>query len=154
LPYGLAYLFSLFLSPRAAMQAVVVIAVAAYPVGAWLFLRAQKKPAWLVLLALPLVYNRAFYWGFVNFVLAVGLAFAALSIVVAERKSWRSDVVLALLCLAMLTTHFYGVAFVVGYLIVGAVLGDRARFLRRLPALLPAILGALVWTLLQAKAPP
>jgi hypothetical protein len=132
----------------------VAVAVLAYPVGAWLFLRAAKKPWYLALLALPLVYNRAFYWGFINFTLAIGLALVALSIVMTERKSWRSDVVLALVCVAVTATHLYGVLVLVGYLAVWAATGDRKLIIDRLPALFPAFVGMLVWAVMSAKAPP
>jgi hypothetical protein len=59
LPYLLALAVLPILSVQAAKQVVVAVAGLAFPVGAGLFLRAAKKPWYLALLALPVVYNRA-----------------------------------------------------------------------------------------------
>ena len=49
-----------------AVRCMVLLTVALYPLGVAAVLRALGKPPWLGLLALPLVYNRAFFWGFVH----------------------------------------------------------------------------------------
>lgn len=153
LPYLLAAGLSWIFPVTFATQIVVALSVAAYPVGAWLLFRAQRKPPLLVLFTLPLVFNRAFYWGFVNFLLSIGLALAALSLLVDERRSWPRDLALALLLLAVATTHVYGIAFFVGYLVIWVLSGERAPIVRRLGALVPALAGTIVWTFLQKKAP-
>jgi hypothetical protein len=154
LPYALAWALAHVVSIQTAVNLVVLLSVAAYPAGVLLFLRAQKKPAILVLLALPLLYNRSFYWGFVNLNLSLGLALCALAIVVSERRSLAGDVVLALLTVAAVLSHLYGIAFFVGYLLFWALAGERRPLVRRLPALLPAFAGLYAWTrLATTKAP-
>jgi hypothetical protein len=57
---------------EAGMRVVVVLSLALLPVAVLALLRSLRKPEWLALLALPLVYNRAFFWGFTSFQLALG----------------------------------------------------------------------------------
>ena len=82
LPYLVAMALAPFASLEAGMRVVVVLSLASLPIGVFALLRALGKPEWLALLALPLVYNRAFFWGFVNFQLALGFALLALAILV------------------------------------------------------------------------
>ena len=98
------------------MRVVVVLSLASLPIGVWALLRALRKPEWLALLALPLVYNRAFFWGFVNFQLALGLALLALAILVRPPRGIASELALAMLCALIVFTHPYGLLILAGIL--------------------------------------
>src|SRR5688572_23982666 len=67
-PYVLPYLIWIgvgkVLGLAAGMHVAALVSVLAYPLGLLALLRAAGKPSWLALLGLPLVYNRAFFWGF------------------------------------------------------------------------------------------
>ena len=81
-PYVMGFALSHFMSVSCAMHIIVFCAVLSYLIGILLCLRALSRPAYLGLLAMPFVYNQSFYWGFVNFNLAIGLAFIALSLLI------------------------------------------------------------------------
>ena len=91
----MAMAFAPFASLELGMRVVVVLSLASLPIGLFALLRALGKPEWLALLSLPLVYNRAFFWGFVNFQLALGFALLALAILVRPPRGWRSELALA-----------------------------------------------------------
>jgi hypothetical protein len=99
------------------------------------------------LLALPLVYNRAFFWGFVNFQLALGMFLLALAILVRPRGGLARELALAALCTAIVFTHPYGLLMLAGYLALWLLLGERRELARRALALSPLGLGALAWGL-------
>ncbi len=148
-PYVLTYVLAVGLSyvmPLAiAMKVVVFLSVIAYPLGVLALLRAARKPLWFALLAIPLIYHRSFFWGFINFGLGIGLALAAFACFVEPRKSWRSDVLQAVLTLAATFCHVYGLAMigalVASYMIVGGLREVRAR-----PWMVaPVLAGALLW---------
>ncbi len=147
LPYLGALAFAPFASLEAGMRVVIVLSLALLPLGTWALLRALRKPEWLALLSLPLVYNRAFFWGFVNFQLALGLALLALAILVRPPRGSASELALAALCALIVLTHPYGLLILVGYLFVWMLLGDRRALLRHAFALIPLGLGLLAWGL-------
>jgi hypothetical protein len=149
--YVLPYLGALALAPlvslETGMRAMVLLGLAALPLGVLALVRARGRPAWLALLALPLVYNRAFFWGFVSFELALGLALAALALLVRPPKGIARELVLAALCAAIVFTHPYGLLLLTGYALLWLLIGERRALLRRTPALAPLFLGALAWAL-------
>ena len=149
--YLLPYLCTLALAPlvslEGGMRIVVVLALALLPLGTWALLRALRKPEWLALLSLPLVYNRAFFWGFVNFQLALGLALFALAILVRPPRGAASELALAALCALMIPTHPYGLLILAGIVCVWLLLGERRALLRHALGLTPLALGLLAWGL-------
>jgi hypothetical protein len=152
LPYLLTVGLSKILGLELAMRTVVFGSMIATPMGIWALLRAMGKPGWMAVLALPFVFNRAFFWGFLNFNLGIGLALLCLAIVIHPRRSRRRDVVLCGLGLAVSTTHIYGMAFLLGYGFIALVLGQRRELIRRFVPLAPAVLSLLVWALLAQRA--
>ena len=78
LPYLMTMAFAPFASLELGMRVVVVLSLASLPIGLFALLRALGKAEWLALLSLPLVYNRAFFWGFTNFQLSM------------DSRCWRS----------------------------------------------------------------
>ena len=149
--YLLPYLGALALAPlfslEAGMRAVVVVSLASLPIGVWALLRALRKPEWLALLVLPLVYNRAFFWGFVNFQLALGLSLLALAVLVRPPRGVASEIALAVLCALIVFTHPYGLLILAGILCLWLLLGERRALLRHALGLSPLVLGMLAWGL-------
>ncbi len=148
--YALPYLLAMALAPfslEVGMRVVVVLSLASLPIGVFALLRALGKPEWLALLALPLVYNRVFFWGFVNFQLALGLALLALAILVRPPRGWTSELALAALCALIVVTHPYGLLMLAGYILLWLLFGERRELARHALALSPLALGVLVWGL-------
>jgi hypothetical protein len=149
--YALPYLSTMALARlvplEASLRIVVVLALVSLPIGVWALLRSLGRPEWLALLALPLVYNRTFFWGFVNFQLGLGLALLALAILVRPSRGWRSQLALAGLCAVTAFTHPYGLFMLAGYVFLWLVLGERRALFRHAPGLAPLWLGLLAWAL-------
>ncbi len=143
--YGIVLALAKIVPLEIAMRIVVFLSVIAYPLGVLAVLRATGRSGALALLTLPLMYSRTFFWGFVNFDLALGMALIAVALLERGARSVRSEIALAVLCIAIVLTHIYGVAIVLGYACLWAVVGDRRALLKRLPALSPLALGALAW---------
>lgn len=151
-PYLFATALAYVVPLRWAMHVTVFLAVLSYPVGMLLTLRALRRPQALALLALPLVYSRAFFWGFINFSFGLGLAFLALSVLVgswSRRKGW----VLAGLCVLTALTHVYGLLFLFGYTACWLLFGERREVGHRLVWMVPSALGLVGWGLFAASAP-
>jgi type IV secretory pathway VirJ component len=158
--YALPYLLTMGLAPlvslEVGMRIVILLSLALLPIGVFALLRALGKPEWLVLLAFPLVYNRAFFWGFVNFQLGLGLALLALAILVRPPRGWASELTLAVLCALIVVTHPYGLLILAGYIFLWLLLGERRALARHALALSPLALGLLVWGLWSggSQGPP
>ena len=151
-PYFLAVGLSYLLPLRWALHVTVFLATVSYPLGVLFTLRALKKPLIFALLALPLLYNRSFFWGFVHFNLGLGLAFLALSQLVgpwSKGKGWG----VAGLCVLSAVSHVYGLVFLLTYVLAWLVAGERRTLLSRVLWLLPAMLALGYWAVLAAKAP-
>lgn len=112
----------------------------------------------VALLAVPLLYSFILNWGFVNFLLGLGLMFWALAWWVrARHRPWRA---LPLACLlAALIFFVHGLAFALYGLALGAVelglvlTGPDRRLSRLLAAIPPLAAQALVPVLLFLAAP-
>ena len=148
LPYVWTAGLSKWVGVELAMRSVVFLSMALFPIGIGLILRAQRKPVLWTILALPFVYNRAFFWGFFNFNLSISLALVCIGLMISNRPKRGQSWLLGLLGLAVSTTHIYGMAFLVGYGVLGVLLGGRTDFLRRFIPLIPALLTLLVWAIL------
>lgn len=146
--YALALGLAEFLPLALAMRLVVFLSAIAYPLGVLAVLRATGRPGILALLSLPLMYNRAFFWGFVNFNLALGMSLLAVALLARPTRNARSDLALAALCTAIVFTHAYGTAFMLGYTCLWLAIGERRALLRRALPLAPLALGAVAWLVL------
>lgn len=152
LPYFFALGLSYVMPVNHALHVTLFISLFLYPLGVLLLLKAIQQPQWLSLLALPIVYNHAFFWGFINFCLGVGLAFLVLSQLVgpwSRGKGW----IVAGLCLLTAVTHVYGLAIIFTYAACWLLAGDRRTLLSRIPWTLPAVLALCGWGLFAANAP-
>jgi hypothetical protein len=145
---GLAYIVPI----GVAMQITVFLATVSYPLGVMMTLRALRKPLVLTLLALPLVYNRAFFWGFLHFNFGIGLAFFTLSQLVG---TWSRAAKWSVAGLSLLTavSHVYGLALLFAYVAAWLLAGQRRQLLSRVPWILPAALGSGAWGVFAANAP-
>jgi hypothetical protein len=152
LPYALALGLAKFLPLALAMRVVVFLSAIAYPFGVLAVLRATGRAGILALLALPLMYNRAFFWGFINFNLALGMSLMAVALLARPTRNVRSDIALAALCTAITFTHVYGIALVLGYACLWLAIGERRALMRRALPLAPVALGAVAWLALGRRA--
>jgi len=143
--YGIALALAKILPLEFVMRIIVFLSAIAYPLGVLAVLRATGRPGALALLALPLMYSRSYFWGFANFDLALGMALFAVALLERGARNARGEVALAALCVAIVLTHVYGVAIVLGYVCLRLLVGDRRALLKRLPALSPLAVGALGW---------
>ena len=143
--YAIALALAKIVPLEIAVRIVVFLSAIAYPLGVLAVLRATGRPGALALLTLPLMYSRTFFWGFANFNLALGMALIAVALLERGARSVRGEVALAALCVAIVLTHAYGAAIVLGYVCLWLVVGDRRAVLKRLPALSPLVIGILVW---------
>jgi len=152
LPYSLALGLAQIMPLAFAMRVVVFLSAVAYPLGVLAVLRATGKSGGLALLALPLMYNRAFFWGFFNFNLAFGMSLLAVALLLRPQRSTRSDIALAALCTAIVFTHLYGIALVLGVACVWLAIGERRALLKRSLPLAPLVIGTAVWLFLGRHA--
>ena len=145
LPYLVAWGLAKLIPLQMAMRVVIFLSLIAYPLGILAVLRALGKPALLGLLTVPLIYNQYFFWGFLGFNLSVGMALAACALLIRCGRSAMSDLALAGLCVAIVATHLYGIAILLGYLVLWSLIGRRRELLRRMYPIAPACAGLLAW---------
>ena len=150
-PYGLAAGLAQTMPLHRAINVVAFLATIAYPIGIVSYLRAMKRPAYLGLIALPVVYNQSFFWGFINFNLSVGLAFFTISLLIGVWSKPKAVFVALLSCLVALT-HVYGLAVLGSYWCLWLLTGERCEARRRVPALAPAALLLTTWFALVVRA--
>ena len=150
LPYFLATGLAYLVPVRLALHITVFISTLSYPLGILMTLRALKKPLILTLLALPILYNRSFFWGFIHFNFGIGIAFIALSQLVGP-WSRKSGWIVA--CLGLLTaiTHVYGLVLLFTYALVWLLVGERRRLLVRVIWILPSAVALGGWGLICCK---
>jgi type IV secretory pathway VirJ component len=145
LPYAVAMGLMQAVGLDATMRLLELLSLVSYPLGVLALLRAQGKPAWLALLSLPLVYNRAFFWGALLFSLSLGPALLACAQLVRPRRGWREEALAAATCLVVVTTSLYGAAMVLGFAALAFALGERARLRERRLPLVVLLVGAAAW---------
>lgn len=145
LPYFLVIGFAKLFKLSLAVRLGYFLSLLVIPLGAWRVLTARERPAWHLLLVLPVVYNRAFFWGFLNFNLALGMALLAVGIWIKKKHSRLDQWLLGLLCTAIVLTHVYGIAIVAGVVLLSVAI-DRTRYQPHdFVALSPLLAGSLVW---------
>lgn len=145
LPYALALGLAELLPFDAAMRVVTFLSLLSYPLGVLALLRALRKPAWLGLLALPLVYNRAVFWGALQFNLCFGLALFACAQLALPRRSWRSEALGVAAVAAVVFSNPYGVGIVIAFAGLLFCFGDRRGLAQHSPTLAALALGVAGW---------
>ncbi|HYC90135.1 MAG TPA: hypothetical protein VEO54_13050 [Thermoanaerobaculia bacterium] len=138
--YLLGYLvmraFAAFVTVSTAAKLTVWLSVILLPLSMRALLRRTGGDVWLSLLGFLLAYGYVFYWGFLNFALAVPLGILSLALLYDERPRLVAMSALALFVLASHALLFVFVAMVT--LLVAAV--------RRMPRLLvPLVVPALLF---------
>lgn len=152
LPYLIGWGLSELMPMEMAFKCVVFLCLIAYPLGLLSFLRAQRKPAFLALLGIPFVYNLSAFGGFINFNLALGMAFFAFTLFSKERPTLASEIGLAILCLLLSLTHLYGPALIIGYAVLWGFFGDGKNTVRRYVPLTPCLIVVVFWAVMWQKA--
>jgi hypothetical protein len=128
-----------------AMRFAAFLSLLAYPIGVLALTRAARKPAWLALLAVPLIYHRSVFWGFTSFDISVGLALASFAAHIEPRKSFARDTAQALLAAGAFTAHIYGLALLFALVAGYAIFGGWRTLRRRWWTFLPLLLGTALW---------
>jgi hypothetical protein len=146
LPYAIAVGLSYVMPLAIAMRFVVLLSLIAYPVGVLALLRTARKPLWFALLAIPLVYNRCVFWGFLNFGMGLGLALGAFACCISPKRTTGRDVLQAVLTIAAAFCHIYALAIIGGLMGAWIVVGGGHRDVRARPWLLASLVaGGLLW---------
>ena len=92
---------------RIALKLVITLAVLAFPLSlAYLFRKAGRDPAW-ALLGFPLAFGYNFYWGFLNFLVAIPVGIALLGAIIGygEAPTPRGAALLAIGACALFFGH-------------------------------------------------
>jgi hypothetical protein len=119
-PYATVYLLGAGLARLvpfgAAMRLTVALCTVAPLGGLYALLRAAERPRIYALLAVPFAFGAVWHWGFLNFLLGIGLLLLALAQVVrtARRPSIRHLVLTGLLAVVVLFTHIHVLAVLLG----------------------------------------
>lgn len=139
----LAYVFDLELANRI----LIAGCLAGIPYALRSLLRSLGRDERFALFALPLSYNAHLILGFVNFLMAIGLALWGLSLAVREHSALKPSRAVGLAVIALACFYAHVVPFAVFALGVGLIaLGrDLRSSLRRLLPLVPATIAALIW---------
>lgn len=149
--YALAGLLAYAVGPLFGVKAVLGLSIAALPYSVRALLRALGKPSGYALLALPFGYSAHTLLGFLNFVAALPLMVFGLSLAVRIQRGASRKVQLAFAVLACLTFYTHVAPYLV--LVAGSSLWFLERDLRvsvrRARWLLPSLLLAVLWLLLQ-----
>lgn len=151
LPYGLALGLSTIMPLDLALRCVVFLSVLGLPLGLLALLTALGRPRVLALLGLPLAYNRAFFWGFINFNLSVALALLGMALLCRPRLGRGSSLLLGALGLAITLCHTHGLLLLLGFALLALPSLPWRESARRFFALGPALLGTLAWAWLAAR---
>jgi hypothetical protein len=152
LPYLLVVTLSYVVPLEIAMRWLVFAMLLVVPLGVLALLRARGRPALLMLLALPLVYNATVFWGFIHYNFAVGLSFFAIALYSRARRTPGSDLALAALCTAIVFIHMYGLLILFGYVTLSVLLEERRDLFRRALPLTPGVIGLAVWIRFAVRA--
>lgn len=145
--HWLAYPFGVPLANKLVLSA----AIALLPYAQRSLLASIGRDQRLALFSLPLTYSAHLVLGFLNFILALPLAFFGLSLVVRQRlgPTRARAVSVALIAVVLFYTHVVPFAlFALGAVLVGLGGGVRPS-LRRLVPLLPAGVAAALWFFLS-----
>ena len=155
LGYSLARALAAVMGPFLAIKAVVTLAVLSLPLAAWRALRALDASPWPALLALPLAFGFSFYWGFLNYLIAIplGLLFLAEVLYYRRRPTPARGALLAGAGIVLFFAHVlvWGVAGLLALTLL--VPGPRtlAALARRLAPLLAPVPLAGAWITLALR---
>lgn len=120
------------MSVSAAVKLTVWISILLMPLSLRALLRRGGGDPWLSLLGFPLAYGYAFYWGFLNFSLAIPIGIFSLALLLDERPRGVARTLLALLLMSAHALMFLFCAIVT--VVVAAVRRSPRLLLPLAPA--------------------
>lgn len=150
--YAMGRILATIVAPELAMRLVVALALFALPVAMLFLLRRLGGDPWWSLTGFPLAFGFTFYWGLINFQLAVPLALVVVgrSFGLPGPERGRPDGLLALLAVLLFLTHGLVCAFTLA--VAGTVILLRSRDLRSawlgVVPMVPAAVVGVVWFVL------
>jgi hypothetical protein len=154
LPYALAFLLAKLVPFETAMRSAIFVPLFVQPLAVLAWLRSLGKPPLFALLALPFVYNRAFFWGALPFEYAFAFALLACGLIAKRTPRPGSKLAAALACAAVVLSNPYGVMLVLCFVALCRLFGDRGVLARSLPALAVLAAGCAGWLLVGGQAAP
>jgi len=135
LGYALVRLFAVFATIPVAIKLVVSLAVLALPAATLHHVRASGGDRWTVFLAFPVAFGHGFYWGFLNFILAVPLGIFLVTVgqQFAKRPTPGRGVALTFLAVVLFFAHgmVFGLAILIATALIALEAGNVRRFLVR-----------------------
>lgn len=156
LGHALVVLFALITSIPVALKLTISLAVVAIPLVSLRLIRAVDGDRWWVFATFPVAFSFAFYWGFLNFIVAVPLGLLLVSIAVDHARAPRKKtlVALALVPLAVFLGHILVLGFAglasAAVLFFGLRGRDRWRSLAALAAVVPLVAAWFIGVQLSA----
>jgi hypothetical protein len=111
--YGLAYLLAFVLPVVTALKVVLSLALLAVPLVVDRLVRELDGDPWWVFVSFPIGYGYAFFWGFLNFVVAVpiGLLLVLFALRYARAPSPRGAIALAAAVHLLFISHVLVLAY-------------------------------------------
>lgn len=156
--YSLVGLFSLAIGVVPAIKLVLSLALVGVPLASLRLVRAAGGDRWWVFATFPVAYSFSFFWGFLNFVVAIPLALLLVAAAVAHvrRPTRRGLVALALLPLLVFVGHVLALVYAglasAAVIFVGLRGRDRVLALAALAAVVPVIGAWFVGTQMAAPS--
>jgi hypothetical protein len=114
--YSVARIFSSIMPVTAAIKATVFLALLLPLLALYLELRKRPFLRWSVFLVIPFLFNWSFYWGFLNFIFAIGPMLICLfsSIRLIDRRSGYCNYVIGTCALLLFFFHIFCALIYVG----------------------------------------
>ena len=139
--YAIARLFAIVLSVNAALKLTAYCAVVALPLSLRVLLRRASTDDFLSLLGFPLAFGFSFYYGFLNFIVAVplGMLFVACSFDYTATPTKRRAATLVALSLLLLASHALVYAFCLTIAIAMQIAARRSNLLPYVLSMPPAV---------------
>jgi hypothetical protein len=154
--YVLGAFFALFVPVLTATKLATITCLALLPAGLAVLFHGMKKSPWLGVLGLGLVWNAFTYWGFINFLGALGLFAAAigLTMLVVDAPTRARQGWLAVVLVLIFATHIFRFPFAVAGVIGTALMlyPSTRRFRVVLLPLVPSLLLFASWLAVRDHA--
>jgi hypothetical protein len=156
--YSLTRLFMSVLPLVTALECVLSVAVVAVPLSVLALLKRVDGDRWWSLCTFPVAYSFCFYWGFLNFIVAIplGLTLIGLALGYVTAPTRRRALALAAFAHFLFFAHVLVLAYsglISAALVLARAPGRRAKLQGcfALASILPAV--ALWWLVIQGVAP-
>lgn len=147
LGYVLTRLFAGFVTVSAAVKLTVWLSIVTLPLSVRALLRRGGGDVWWSLLAFPLAYGYSFYWGFLNFSIALPIAIYAIALLY---DAPRRHVAIAALGMLLIVAHVLLFAF---FGVVAVCVAIARRSFRLVLAVLPPFALTVIYLLRLRREP-